>query len=101
MENNISDKELMKMIYLVVQNTQEKLTSIQSSINIIEGKQREIHITIHGDEDRNIKGLSHHIETLRKFMDKYKKWEFAIGLFVGFFGFVGACVIGVYEFIKQ
>ncbi len=99
-----TDNELLKLIYKGIQETQTKIESIEKSVNILEDKQRDICITLWGDESKQIRGLAYHIESLRNFMDKYKKWEFAIGLFLGFFGFIGTLavlVLAVLDYFKK
>ncbi len=56
-----------------------------------------MHDTLYGNKSREIIGLVVKFKDMAASMSKYKKWEFGIGLVIGFTGFIFTAIFGVKE----
>lgn len=93
----LSDNQVLRLIYTEVHEIKERTSKMEDKLEEQGKAQREIEVTIYGDDKRKVKGILHHVEALKESLSKYKKWEFTIGVFVGFIGFVWAVLLGLKE----
>jgi len=82
----LSDRELMLKIYSKVLQLEEVTEDIKE--------------TIHGNPKKGLEGLRSELSEVVKFVQKYKKYEFAAGILIGFFMCVGSAVYGLIQLFK-
>lgn len=98
--DNLSDKELLRLMYAKVVSIEEEVHCIKEDVNELKLDIRDLKITVYGDERKGIKGLQHHVDALRNGADYLKKWKFAVGVVVGFVSFIYTAYIGFKELMR-
>ncbi len=101
--SNLSDRELLVLIHSEIIEVKERTTTLETMMDDHAGKVREVEITVYGDDKRKVKGILHHIDTMRITAPCCRACiflEFTAGFIVGSIGILWGAFIAIREFLK-